>query len=124
MNRELLEDVIVTALEGGSNYWYFINKENVSKVRSSVPKTVDPYLSTAIITAILDHGVEVQINDLENKTEVLGVLSKERIKERMEELYTNPKYKWAIQAHEEEVGDAESADIVFQYLVMGDVWFG
>lgn len=124
MNRELLEDVIVTALEGGSNYWYFINKENVSKIRSSVPKTVDPYLSTAILTAILDHGVEVQINDLENKTEVLGVLSKERIKERMEELYTNPKYKWAIQAHEEEGGDADSADIVFQYLVMGDVWFG
>lgn len=123
MERQLLEDVFVTALEGGSNYWYFINTGVVNKVRASVPKSVDPCLSTAILTAILDHGVSVEISDLDNPDEILGTLSYESIKERLHLLDMSLDYKWALEAHEEEVGDADSADVVFQFLVMGDVWF-
>lgn len=124
MNRELLEDIFVTALEGGSNYWYYINKENVQKVRDAVPKTVDPYFSTAILTAILDHDVSVDIHDKENPSEKLGALNKDILKERLEDISKNSKYRWAYEAHDEEQGDADSADVVFQYLLLGDVWFG
>lgn len=123
MERELLEDVFVTALEGASNYWYVISSEAKAKIRSAVPRSVDPCLSTAILTAILDHGVSVEINDLDNPDEVLGVLNYENIKERLHLLDMSLDYKWALEAHEEEVGDGESADVVFQFLVMGDVWF-
>jgi len=94
-----------------------------TKVRAVVPRWEDPCLSTAILTAILDHGVSVDISDLENPDEVLGTLSYEGIKERLHLLDMSLDYKWALEAHEEEVGDAESADVVFQFLVMGDVWF-
>lgn len=124
MNRELLEDIFVTALEGGSNYWYYINNENVKKIRDVVDRKVDPCLSTAILTAILDHNIEVQINDLENKSEVLGVLNKEIIKARFEDISKHPSFRWTVEAHDEGGGDADSADIIFQYLVLGDVWFG
>lgn len=123
MERQLLEDIFVTALEGGSNYWYHITAETNQKIRKAVPRSEDPYFATAMLTAILDHGVSVEIHDAENPDEVLGVLSYERIKEQLEDIDRHLGYRWALEAHQDEVGDAESADIVFQYLVMGDVWF-
>lgn len=124
MNRELLENVFVTALEGGSNYWYLITGMNRRKVRAAVPKETDPYFSTAILTAILDHGVEVGINDAENPSEELGVISAKTIEERLEKLKNDQAHAWALEAEEEGNGDANSSDIIFQYLVLGEVWFG
>lgn len=124
MDRQLLEDIFVTALEGGSNYWYYINNENHHKIRKTVPKSEDPYFATALLTAILDHDLKVEVQDAENEEEVLGILSYENIQERMKKLANDKVHSWALTAHEDENGDAESADIVFQYLVIGDVWFG
>jgi tetrahydromethanopterin S-methyltransferase subunit G len=123
MERQLLEDIFVTALEGGSNYWYHITAETNQKIRKAVPKYEDPYFATAMLTAILDHGLSVEINDADNEDEVLGVLSYDSMKERLEDIDKHLDYRWALVAHQDEIGDAESADIVFQYLVMGDVWF-
>ena len=123
MDREILENVFVTALEGGSNYWYFIDDANHKKIRKAVPKSVDPFFSTAMLTAILDHGVEVEVCDYENPDEVLGVLKAETMEERLHDLDMHLDYRWALEAEEEGVGDAESSDVVFQYLVLGDVWF-
>lgn len=123
MDRELLENVFVTALEGGSNYWYLINSENVKKIREAVPKSVDAYFSTAILTAILDHGVEVEICDAENPEEVIGVLSAETMESRLNDLEKNKDYSWALQNEIDGNGDAESSDVVFQFLSIGDVWF-
>ena len=69
VKREVLEDVFVTALEGGSNYWYYLPEESIKAIRKAVPKSEDPYLSTAILKAILDHDVKVPINDAENEDE-------------------------------------------------------
>ena len=123
MDRQLLEDVFVTAIEGGSNYWYLITTETRKKIREAVPKSVDPFFSTAILTAILDHDVKVDVNDAENEDEVLGVLSIDGIKERLQLVEASEGYRWALEAHKNEEGDAESADIIFQFLVIGDVWF-
>jgi hypothetical protein len=123
MNRELLENVFVTALEGGSNYWYYINARNHTAVRRAVPVEVDRYFATAMLSAILDHGVEVEINDIENEDDLLGTLSAKTIKERLELLYADPNYSWALEAEDNEEGDAESSDIIFQYLVIGEVWY-
>jgi hypothetical protein len=123
MDRQLLEDIFVTALEGGSNYWYEINSANHNKVRKAVPKSDDYYFATAMLTAILDHGIHVEIHDIENPDEVLGTLSYELMAERMKKLANDKVYSWALTAHEDENGDAETADIVFQYLVIGDVWY-
>jgi len=123
MNREMLENVFVTALEGGSNYWYALSGTARAKVRKVVPRAEDPYFATAMLTAVLDHGVEIDIHDGENPEDVLGTLSANTMEKRLKDLRESPHYRYAIEAEEDGDGDAETSDIVFQYLVIGEVWF-
>lgn len=123
VSREVLEDIFVTALEGGSNYWYYLPQHSVISIRKAVPKSEDPYLSTAILKAILDHDVKVAINDVEDEDEVVGVITKSTMQARLQ-LLAESELKWALEAHIKEQGDAESADVVFQYLAMGEVIYG
>jgi len=123
VKREVLEDVFVTAIEGGSNYWYFLSDHAINKIRRAVPKEEDPYLSTAILKAILDHDVKVEINDADNEEEVIGVITRGTMQARLQ-LLAESELKWALDAHIKEQGDADSADIVFQYITMGEVIYG
>jgi hypothetical protein len=120
ISREVLEDIFVTALEGGSNYWYYLPAESIKAIRKAVPKSEDPYLSTAILKAILDHDVKVAINDAENEDEVVGVITRGTMQARLQ-LLADSQSKWALESHIKEEGDAGSADVVFQYLTMGEV---
>jgi hypothetical protein len=123
ISREVLEDIFVTAIEGGSNYWYYLPHESIKAIRGAVPKSEDPYLSTAILKAILDHDVKVAINDAEDETEVVGIITRSLIEPRLQ-LLMDSQNKWALERHLEENGDADSADVVFQYLAMGEVVYG
>lgn len=123
ISREVLEDVFVTALEGGSNYWYYLPEESIKAIRKAVPKSEDPYLSTAILKAILDHDVVVPINDAEQEDELIGIISKKTMESRLQLLYDSEN-RWAMESHMREEGDASSADVVFQYLTMGEVVYG
>jgi hypothetical protein len=123
VKREVLEDVFVTAIEGGSNYWYFLSDHAINKIRRAVPKEEDPYLSTAILKAILDHDVKVEINDADDEEEVIGVITRGTMQARLQ-LLAESELKWALDAHIKEQGDADSADIVFQYITMGEVIYG
>jgi hypothetical protein len=122
--REVLENVCVTALEGGSNYWYMLSDVAIDLIRKAVPKNEDAYLSTAILKAVLDYGVDVPINDAENEDDVLGYLSKKSLADRLQTLSSDEKCKWALENELNDNGDADSSDVVFQYLVMGEVVFG
>lgn len=123
ISREVLEDVFVTALEGGSNYWYYLPEESIKAIRKAVPKSEDPYLSTAILKAILDHDVVVPINDAEQEDELIGIISKKTMESRLQ-LLSDSENRWALESHMREEGDASSADVVFQYLAMGEVVYG
>jgi hypothetical protein len=123
VKREVLEDVFVTALEGGSNYWYYLPEESIKAIRKAVPKSEDPYISTAILKAILDHDVKIAINDAENDDEVIGVITRGTMQARLQ-LLSDSNERWALEAHMREEGDAGSADVVFQYLTMGEVVYG
>lgn len=123
VKREVLEDIFVTALEGGSNYWYFLSDHAIAKIRRAVPKEEDEFISTAILKAILDHDVKVEINDADNEDEIVGVITRGTMQARLQ-LLADSELKWALEAHIKEQGDADSADIVFQYLAMGEVIYG
>ena len=123
ISREVLEDVFVTALEGGSNYWYYLPEESIKAIRDAVPKSEDPYLSTAILKAILDHDVKVLVNDAEQEDELIGIVSKGTMQARLQ-LLSDSEHRWALESHVREDGDASSADVVFQYLAMGEVVYG
>jgi hypothetical protein len=123
INKDTLESIFITALEGGSNYWYILSDAATKIVRSHVPKEVDPYLSTSIVKAIMDHNAIIPINDAEHPDEILGWLSQDRIDEMLNKLMSDESYVWALKNEISEQGDAESSDIIFQYLVIGGVEF-
>lgn len=121
--REVLENICITSLEGGSNYWYYLSSNAIKIIRNAVPKSVDSYLSTAILKAVLDHNVEVPINDVEDEEEIIGYLSAKTLQERIQAL-ANSDDSWALHNELKEEGDASSSDIVFQYMVLGEVVYG
>lgn len=121
---DVLENIFVTALEGGSNYWYLISEKTLKAIRSVVPKSEDPHLSTAILKAVLYHGLEVDINDLENEDEVLGTISLYTIFERLENLDNDKGLRYCLNDEINGIGDAITSDVCFQYIVMNDYVFG
>ena len=123
ISRDTMENIFVTALEGGCNYWYYLSKESVTRVRSAVPKSEEPCLSVAIFKAVYDHDVEVPINDIENPQEVLGVLRKSELPKRLSKM-SEDGHGDAILSEICENGDANTSDIIFQYLVMNEITFG
>jgi hypothetical protein len=126
ISREALENVFVTALEGGSNYWYTLSEKAITVVRTAVPKSQNLYFATAMLEAILDHNVEVPINDVEEEDDedsVLGVISLATMNDRLQKLAESDD-SWALDEVLDEEYDSTSADVVFQYIVMGEVVFG
>lgn len=123
IDRDTLENIFVTALEGGSNYWYYIPTESILAIRQAVPKSVDPYLSTAILKAILDHNVDVKICDAEDEDEVLGIISSSTMQQRLQKMWDSPN-RDILKAEIDGQGDADLSDVVFQYIVMGEVVYG
>lgn len=123
INRDTLENIFITALEGGSNYWYTLSDSAVKIIRSHVHKNFDPHISTAMFSAVMDHNAIVPINDAEHPNDILGYISKDRIDEMLNKLMSDESYNWALKNEMNEQGDAESSDIIFQYLVIGGVEF-
>lgn len=124
VSREILENVLVTALEGGSNYWYYLTIDAVKLIRKVVPENEDPYLSTAILKAVLDHQIDIPINDAENLNDVLGYLSHKTMMSRLQELSEVEGLSNVLDAEVEGQGDAETSDVIFQWMVMGELVFG
>jgi hypothetical protein len=122
ISTEVLEDIFVTALEGGSNYWYFLSEDAVKKIREAVPKSEDPYLSTSILKAILK-GVDVPINDAEDEDEVIGEISLKTMLARLQKL-ADSRNNSALINHIDGNGDADTADIILQYLAFGEIVYG
>lgn len=118
--RSVLENVFVTAIEGGSNYWYYLSNSAVKLIREAVPKEQEPYLAVAMLKAVLDHNVIVPINDAEDELEVVGHISNKTIQDRLQKLYKDEGLKWCLEAELLGNGDAETSDVVFQFLTMGE----
>jgi MoxR-like ATPase len=123
ISKEVLDNVFVTALEGGSNYWASVSNETIVLIREAVPSSKNPYFASAMLEAITEHNVEVPINDCEDEDEVLGVISLATMNERLQKLAESDD-AWALDDMLDEDFDATTADVVFQYIVMGEVVFG
>ena len=123
ITRQDLENIFVTAIEGGSNYWYFFDEEACFMVRKAVPKDKDPYFSTAVLSAVIDHGVELPVSDVEDG-EVIGTISLSTMEERLQKLFDNKELRPALENLLDDNGDASDADVVFQFICMGEVVYG
>lgn len=125
VSRDVLENIFITALEGGSNYWYYINNENGRKVREAVSREEEPSFSMAFAKAILDKGVSVEVHDIEDmeNDEPLGVINEDTIMSGLQKMIDDGD-GWALFDEIAEQGDANSSDVCFQYMALGEVIYG
>ena len=131
---QLVEDTIVTAIEGGSNYWYWVKvDENWFEVAkrydiAEAKKETPPRLSLSPFSILISNALmnvenfQMNVYDLENTDERLGTLTKESFVKGCEICATQYAQVWAniITGNY----DADDADVLFQLAVMGDVVFG
>ena len=124
ISRDVLEDIFVTALEGGSNYWCHFPASSKKLIRDAVPKEQEKYFSIAVLKAVLDHNVIVPVHDAENELDIIGHISNHTMQKRLNDLANDEGLKWCLDAELSGNGDAETSDVVFQYLSMGEYIYG
>jgi hypothetical protein len=106
---EDIKDAIITALEGGSNYWYYLPDLGV------LPDKPNPK-SEILVDYLFEYiDAEVEITDIETD-DLLGYLSFNNIKRGLNLYIGEKKFDPAM--------DANDADILFQYIVMGELIYG
>ncbi len=120
ITQDDFENIIVTALEGGSNYWYSLGEGIPPKDNKGTP------LAVRIAERIFnDSNYKLPIHDIEDEEgEPLGYLSQQSLLDA----YGIISEKWPTHFHnmtsEDGDYDAETADVFFQVAVMGDIVFG
>ena len=120
ISRDVLENVFVTALEGGSNYWYGLPSHSVAAVKKLTDKS-DP-LSIRVFKFIFDHKGTLEVFD-EDIKQCIGILSYHTVAERLQKM-ANESYCPSLMEEILESGDATTSDVVFQYLCLGEVVYG
>ena len=114
---ELFESWMITALEGGSNYWYFIK---------SLPKKDDLKglaFSEALSTLVWKHDEKIEVFDIENQdVEPFGVIEKSKVVATLQKLSKEHNQVFVNLTNENY--DAMDCDIFFQVLVMDEITFG
>jgi hypothetical protein len=115
MNNERRFDLLVGALEGGSNYWYYLPNNN------EWSEFTGESLVDAIWKSVLA-GNAITINDAEEPEETIGKLSMMKILEGEEKMKAEQPRHWANLVNEED--DAETADVWFQYCCLGEIVYG
>jgi hypothetical protein len=75
------------------------------------------------MTAVFDRDLAVDIHDAEDNETVLGTLTLDNIKDRLQMLADSDD---AVHLMDELMctGDAITSDACFQYMVMGEIIFG
>lgn len=116
---QLREDLLVTALEGGSNYWYLFRDKDAEDVLSKTEKG-SPF--SIRVWQYIKEGNVLEVYDLEDEEELLGVFSLQSIEEGEKIMFEN--FFSHYSDAKEESWDAETADVWFQVCLMKDVVFG
>ena len=120
LSYETFEEIIVTALEGGSNYWYMLGDRKGIPKRDDMP---DKAMSQRMAYGLWhnkDSGIAIW--DLEEEDELLGTLTYDSVREGMQIACKD--YMVRLIEMITEDYDAWTADTLFQVLVMGEVTFG
>lgn len=116
-------NMLVGALEGGSNYWYWLDGENLW----NDDRRADEYLESRIIRKLWDEGQSLTVYDKEEwyaseELVELGTMTKESILEAFTLMYDDYPRHYVDLLNQND--DATTADVWFQLAVMKDVVYG
>ena len=119
ISYDLFEGILVTALEGGSNYWYLIDLQD-----TGIPD--DKYKgepsSIRIAKMIWYDRINLRVLDKENEDVLLGEVNLVTIKTAFEKVCSQ--YPETYLNLIKENYDADDADVFFQIATMGEITFG
>ena len=110
LNKEILENLLSTALEGASNYWYLI--------KDYIPKKGMGTIDSIVYELMHNKRFVLNIYDIEYEDDILGVLSQESVKLSI--------LQWPDMwiPFTKDDFDAEDADNLFQMIVLGEIVYG
>jgi hypothetical protein len=123
------QDLLVTALEGGSNYWYYLPDISMVPKTYSAPhdltytepgSQLDP-VSIRIAKAVWA-GASVPVQDVEDHTP-LGVIAKDGLLAALDRMIAGNGKRAAGRIIAEDY-DAGDADLWLQFAVMGKAVYG
>lgn len=126
VSQETVENIIVTAIEGGSNYWYLIEGKAQLAIEQ-YPKHKEEPFSIRFARFIFDGG-QLEIHDcssvwdLNEQADLLGTISNDSIAKGLKLAFEMQ--AGIIEAELEGSGDAETSDQLFQLFVMGEIVYG
>jgi len=120
-----LENLFVTAIEGGSNYWCSFEEESIITIRAVMPKSEEPCFSVACMRAVVEKGVKVPVYDAEDDSlEPIGYLDYSLFEERLNSMTEDEHMRKHLLDMVNEEYDANTADVIFQYLILNEVVYG
>jgi hypothetical protein len=115
IDKQTQEDLLVTALEGGSNYWYMLgNLSEIEGIAEGEPTAIRIFIA-------VEQGAVIPVFDMDSG-ELLGHITKETMHNAAAEMLANCPTHYADIINEG--WDAETADVWFQYVVMNELVFG
>ncbi len=117
--------LLTSAIEGGSNYWYYLPDLSMLPEKGYTPKFSETEFPNCLVSKIWEairSGETIPIYDIENEEEKLGEINIESI---------NKGVKLMMQDHAEHYADAKSdsddattGDVFFQLCSMGELIYG
>jgi hypothetical protein len=119
ISYDLFEGILVTALEGGSNYWYMLDLNDMGVPKE---KYVGEPLSVKVAKMIWYDRINLRVMDAEEEGALLGEVNLTTIKTAFEIICSQYPATYLNLIKEEY--DADDADVFFQIATMGEITFG
>lgn len=119
LTDERRQDMLVGALEGGSNYWYEFREQAMLIIDRGWDGRNKTFVDR--LWMALSAGFDIPVHDVENGDEI-GSISKTRIIEGEKLMREKHPEHWANIINKND--DAETADVWFQMVVLKELVYG
>lgn len=120
ITEEQEQNLLCSAIEGGSNYWYLFGKEAMSIINKHVTKNTNSSFVDSLWAAI-KLGLSIPVRDVEHN-EVIGEISLASI-EKGEKILAEKHTAHLLDIIGEN-DDATTGDVWFQLCVLGELVYG
>lgn len=117
LSKEQLEDLIVTAWEGGSDYWLEISSRERAKINNAYPENKISFAEK--ISAYLLDGNSIRIIDTET-LEHIGDLTLEKINKAL----SDPRISGHAESFLDGDFDVETTDVILQIAILNGIVYG
>jgi hypothetical protein len=141
ITNDAIESMLVTAIEGGSNYWFRLDSQELKNAKGWLESRIEKGLLTRnksvhymwMDAMFQGYSVPFSVYDVEetygadeemSEFEPIGHLSMETIKKGLEKASGEYQHQFAEYFPEYKSGDAEDADVLFQLICLGEIVYG